>query len=329
MAHRCDWEGFEGQCPFALLNQFMGASSERVKNPELFERFVDQIHTIRIEECEDYHRRLLIRYALTKKRCDLIELWLPHAQGDGVWTESLYHFTTDLLPVLPGILASGVPNPSAVRTLIYAPETWPYLVYYNPHPWFDVTHGIEPASFWEFFCEAIGPSVVEDPRILYRALTTMVVNTAPVIWRYVADKQRMLDYRGKIGTIRELFALRQIWGLEELPPAPSDCPLLAPVFTGETTIRDSERTYTSALTASPELAEHVYLCSNRRSPYTPADNGYLSSVRDFADYITRSNVASRRERQYALLALDFCSQPFKDSQRRYAEEHLERLLSLP
>ena len=143
----------------------------------------------------------------------------------------------------------------------------------------------------------------------------------------MADKQGALEYRGEIGTIRELFALRQIHGLPELPPVPSDCPLLAPIFAGEIALRDRDRTYAAACAVGPELAEHVYLCANRRSPYSPADNGYLSSTCDYDTYRARIEVASRRERQYALLALSFFDEPFSSSQLRAAEKRLKELLN--
>ena len=130
-------------------------------------------------------------------------------------------------------------------------------------------------------------------------------SNAIVIWKYVVDKESALAYEGEIGTVRELFSLRHIYGLEGLPPPPSDSPLLADLFRGAQRISPEAKRL--ALTINEDLAAHVRFAFRERFDQ-------LDDCQCLSDYLIgcgpvlheqfdlRLAVAPIREVRYALLA---------------------------
>lgn len=311
-----DAEPLKGRCVYELLDAMTGYYETFEAYGRLDEQFVQQVndlHTVDLRTLTREQQQVAIRYALWKARCDCIEAWLPQMEGkhqseqdgESLWLTDRFVYSEQLLPVLGALLETGRANRRAIRDMIQSPEVWQYVVRHIWCPLVEVTYGHEPREFWQYCVDNLGAHVLDDPALLYRALTQMHHNNAVVIWEYTADKELALSYEGEIGTVRELFSLRHIYGLEGLLPPPSDDPLLADFFRGSRAVSDEAKALASAI--SEELAAHVRFAFRRG--YDPLDNcqclsDYLigSGPVLHEQFAERLAIAPIREVRYALLA---------------------------
>lgn len=266
----------------------------------------------------------IANYAAYYGRCDLIERWAER-RSDGpellnAISKAPWHELKYFIPLLPQLLERGELTAPAAGALLEWPEGRPYLVGYVRHPIFDVTSKSSTIGLWRFLIDAFGAHSVADPQILYRALTHFNSDSEliPLLWSvYPAEERELtLAYKGEIGTIRELFDLRQVRGLPGLPPAPFQNDL----FSGNTHIRltDAE----CALVAErPDLEEHVGFCQHWRR-YDEREPKYLSwmaiGLLSDGDYALlrklRAEPQPRRAILYCLLAVE-CNQGLWRSSR--------------
>jgi hypothetical protein len=282
-------------------NSIMEAYCEEDK---AFAQLVRQMHELDVATLTAEQQQIVIKYAIRFKRCDCIDAWISTLRGDELWLNDGFRYSGSLISVLEKLLDSGRPSKKALTELIRHSETWQFVVHHIWCPLVEATSGHEPAEFWQYCAEAIGPHALDDPELVHRALNIFYPNTVPTIWKYISNKARALDYVGEIGSTRELFGLRHIYGLEELPPPPSDAPVLASIFRGECTVSMDQL---RACAHIPDLAAHVRFCFFRRNSepilmrhLSDLLVGYGPILYDLLE--ARLEVAPRSEIQYALLA---------------------------